>query len=68
MITADSHDGAVLLNLNILEQLLSCIKNIRLFSEKKSPCEPGIVIHNHQYILSSTLTSSSSRTHEIHMQ
>jgi hypothetical protein len=54
MITTDSHDRAIFLNLNFLEQLLSCIKSIRLFPEKKSPCESEIVIANHQNIFSST--------------
>jgi hypothetical protein len=35
-----------LLNLNFLEQLLSCIKSIIFFLENESPGVPGIVIHN----------------------
>jgi hypothetical protein len=55
MIIVDSHDREILLNLNFLEQLLSCIKIIRLFPEKKSPDESCWCVIG--YILLDKITS-----------
>jgi hypothetical protein len=36
MITTDSHDRAILLNFNFLEQLLGLIKSIRFLPKRKA--------------------------------
>jgi hypothetical protein len=50
MITADSHNLAILLNLNLLEQMLSYIKSIRFSPNRNSPCISREVINNNQNI------------------